>query len=622
MIVDYAFGPHVLPQTKRRRAAVRDGLWHGGTIAPRDPLPDAAVTLTFWSNAHRPIDRVAVYYTADGSEPDGERGTARHGAVVLAEPDGALADPDTRRPLRRWLAVIPGQPEGTLVRYRADGFGQRRPRHSFRADAVDPVAVNVPRGRVFAYSVDRFAPPDWFADAVFYQIFVDRFSAAHDEPPLTERAAMTDFFGGTLRGATERLDYLAELGVTALWLSPVMTSPTYHGYDPGSFDEVAARYGGTAALRGFIAAAHARGLKVVLDFVANHTSTEHPLFRAALADPASPHRAWYTIDGRRPYGYKVYYHVKSMPELNTELPAVQEYLIDAARRWLDDFGADGLRLDNVSGPSMGFWSVFQRAIKTTNPGALTLGEVTGGLEVAAAYAGRMDAVMDFPLTRQLRRVFAQRAAPLAELLADQQARAGELVPGQGRATLLDNHDMHRFLWLAENDRDRLKIAAACLLTLPGTPIIYYGTEVGVAQRAGPYGQDAFARMPMRWGADQDGDLLAWFRRLIALRRDHPALRGGAWLPVDVRPVAGQAAGIASQVGGYARVAGDDVVIIVLNNALEPATVAVRLPAQLAGRAGQAVVDRLSGAVIGEFPAGEDVVVMKVLRLGVSALGWQ
>jgi cyclomaltodextrinase / maltogenic alpha-amylase / neopullulanase len=195
--------------------------------------------------------------------------------------------------------------------------------------------------------------------------------------------------------------------------------------------------------------AHQLGMRVVLDFVANHTSDRHPLFLDARANRESWSAQWYAFGDWPPHGYASYWHQASMPELATERPEVQRYLTDAALHWLDAFGVDGLRLDYVPGPPHAFWSAFQRGIKRRYPEALTLGEITASLPEIATYAGRLDAFMDFPLAGMMRREFALRTAPLAELLAFLGSRACELPPAMGRATLLDNHDMHRFLWLAE-----------------------------------------------------------------------------------------------------------------------------------------------------------------------------
>jgi cyclomaltodextrinase len=575
-VTDYFFSPFIPPQERRRRCVAHNGVQHASEIFPRDPLPGQAVTLAITTNAALPADHVAVYYTTDGTEAHGALGRAAQGEVVMAVPGDEIDDSAAGLHVRQWQAVLPGQPEGTLVRYRIDAWNGREPeRLAWRADAADYYAPPAPEGREFAYHVDWRRMPDWAQDAVIYHIFVDRFAAAHDQPPLRDPGDITGFYGGTLRGVTEKLDYLADLGVTCLWLSPVMESPTYHGYDPTSYEHVARRLGSNDDLRDLITAAHARGLRVLLDFIANHTSTENPAFVEARQNPASPYAEWYTLAPTYTHGYLSYYNVPSMPVLTTDAAPVRDYLIQMALQWLKDFGADGLRLDNVSGPAHAFWTIFQEGIKAEAPDALTLGEVTGGIDDLVTYAGRLDACMDFPLTKMIRRAFAQRTATLDDLLTALELYDAALPASLGLGRLLDNHDMHRFLWLAGGDTRRLKLALVFLLTLSGVPVIYYGTEVGLSQRAGPEGQDAFAREPMPWGDAQQADVRDHTRWLLARRKTRQSLRRGQMARVPVSAPAGDPA----QVGALVRWLGDEATLVIFNNAETPVDFAVA-PADL------------------------------------------
>lgn len=566
-IVDFFFSPYKTAQQRRMSAALADGLAHGSRIEPADPLPGQTVALLFSVNARVPLERVAVYYTIDGTEPLGARGQVAHGEMVLAE---RVEDQVAEQETYQWRAVLPGQQEGVLVRYRADGWSVSAPEVQRYADSVDPVSLAQPRGRVFAYHVDRWVAPSWWHEAVVYQIIVDRFSSARDEAPLLHHSAdITGYFGGTLRGAQEQLGYIEQLGVNCVWLLPVFESPTYHGYDPSDYYHVAERYGGDEALVQFIQEAHRRNIRVMLDFIANHTSDRHALFLQAKDDPNSPYARWYDFSEG---GYRSYAQVSSMPQLMTENPEVQRYLFDAACYWLEHFGADGLRLDHVPGPPHAFWTLLQKEIKEHHPQVITIGEISASLDEIGHYAGRLDAFMDFPLAGMLRRVFAARTASLAELFAYLEARKAQLPPGMERGTLLDNHDMHRFLWLAGGDRARLKLAAACHLTLEGTPIIYYGTEIGLSQYDDAHRENGFARPPMLWGEAQDQELLAYYRQLVRLRREHPALRLGEriLLTADVSGADPE------QVGAYVRRGQGEVLLVVLNNSEQEARVSVSL----------------------------------------------
>ncbi len=591
-ILDYFFGPYVTPQAQRLRYVNVNGVQHASEIFPRDPLPGQAVALSIMTNAAVAIDRVAVYFTSDGSEPEGERGHSAHGHVVLAELEASEKQIVGDTPVHRWRAWLPDQPDGTLVRYRIDAWSSTDPDLRYTADAADPIAAAAPAGREFAYHVDRRQPPDWVHDTIVYHIFVDRFAAAHDQPPMRDPGSLTEYFGGTVRGITEKLGYIAALGVNCLWLSPVMDSPTYHSYNPSSYENVSPRFGSNADLRELIAQAHAHGMRVLLDFVANHTSNEHPAFLDAQQHEDSAYRDWYTFSPGYPNGYLTYYHVPGMPVLKTDTAPVQRYLIEAAQHWLTDFGADGLRLDNVSGPTHAFWTMFQEGVKERFPEAFTLGEVTGGMSDISSYLGRLDACMDFPLTQMIRRVFAQRSASLDELLEMLAPHEAAFSAGTAPARMLDNHDMHRFLWLAEGDTRRLKLALALLMVLPGLPIVYYGTEVGLSQRAGPQGQDAYAREPMPWGSDQQADVLQQTRWLIARRAELTSLRRGRIARVPLALAAGSDGrvghgGQVGQVGALARWTDREGVVVAFNNgetsarvSIEPSTLPFDWPSTL------------------------------------------
>lgn len=566
-VVDFFFSPYPSAQARRLRAAIDDGLAHGSRIEPHDPTPDDSVRLLFSSNIRRPLEQVAVYYTTDGTIPQGEKGVATHGCVVTAQKGERIDDTPYDQPIQQWYAVLPAQADGTMVRYIADGWNSHDTHLHCYADAVDPVSVPPQRGRIFAYHVDRWTTPRWWRDAIVYQIFVDRFSSASDEPLLLEHGAarITDFFGGTLRGIIEKLDYIQHLGANCIWLSPLFESPTHHGYNASDYYTVAKRYGTNETLRQLIQEAHRRRMRVMLDFVANHTSNDHPAFIVALQNAAQETRSWYAFGDGATQEYRSYAAVTNMPELVTENPAVQRYLFDAALHWLGDFGADGLRLDYVPGPPHAFWTLFQREIKEHFPQALTIGEITAPLPEIAEYAGRMDAYMDFPLTHMLRNTFARRTTSLQELLTFIEQRRTQLPPSMSRGTLLDNHDMHRFLWLAQHDITRLMLAATCHLTLDGTPIIYYGTEVGLSQYEDAYKENAYARAPLFWDERQNTHLLAHYRHLLALRATHAALRYGDILLLPLQIISAHSDEDTQQVGAYARCLDGECFVIAINN---------------------------------------------------------
>jgi len=254
--------------------------------------------------------------------------------------------------------------------------------------------------------------------------------------------------------------------------------------------------------------------------------------------------------------------------------------VRAAQHWLTAYGVDGVRCDHVAGVDPAFWVELRRGLREVKADPLVLGEATGVPEWLARYAGRIDAIFDFDLAYYVRQALARGRMDAARFAAwlDEHDRA---YPGLVLATLLDNHDMNRFLWMAGGSTDRLKLAATLLLTLPGMPVIYYGTEVGVSQRHDCRIENAEARLPMLWGADQDEDLLAHFRLLGRMRRESIALRRGTRRTVLAD----------SEVFAYERNAGDETVLVALNFSER------RLTRELTGRAEQIELEPLGSVIM-------------------------
>jgi cyclomaltodextrinase / maltogenic alpha-amylase / neopullulanase len=285
--------------------------------------------------------------------------------------------------------------------------------------------------------------------------------------------------------------------------------------------------------------------------VPNHTGRGHHLFRDAIAndgDAAGYYRFW-----QWPHYYRCFSDVVSLPELNTGDARVQQHLVRAAQHWLTAYGVDGVRCDHVAGVDPAFWVELRRGLRDVKADPLVLGEATGVPEWLARYAGRIDAIFDFDLAYYVREALGRGRMDAAKFAAwlDEHDRA---YPGLALATLLDNHDMNRFLWVAGGNADRLKLAATLLMTLPGMPVIYYGTEVGMTQRYDGVIENAEARLPMLWGDAQNQDVLAHFQELGRMRRESVALRRG-----DRRTVLADA-----EVFAYERRSGEDSVTIALN----------------------------------------------------------
>jgi len=434
--------------------------------------------------------------------------------------------------------------------------------------------------------------PEWVKDAVFYQIFPDRFATSPQvsKPgnlePWGAPPSIHGFQGGDLVGVAERLDYLQELGVTAIYFTPVFQSAANHRYHTFDYYNVDPICGGNAALRVLIDEAHARGMRIVLDGVFNHASRGFFQFHHILENgAASVYRDWFTVhdypmrayEGGHQYnGWAGY---PALPQFNTSTIAVREFLWDVARYWID-FGIDGWRLDvpqEIDDDS--FWQEFRRRVREGNPEAYIVGEIWDDA-TRWLQGDQFDAVMNYLFTtaclgffiRDFDTSIIQKLGPnpLAKYDAPGFARAIDdllgLYPAEINAVqmnLLDSHDMPRFLSLAKGDESALRLAVLFQMTYPGTPSIYYGDEVGFGMAVPVGGErtryfaytdpdtrqvftreekansdtvlnfvwddktDPDTRRAFTWDeATWNHDVLTYYKRCIALRKSHAALRRG------------------------------------------------------------------------------------------------
>ena len=480
------------------------------------------------------------------------------------------------RYVRHWHGQIPPQPSGTVVRYRIGGRVVGSDGWIF----ADTQARVFSEATEFALSIDDSDVPKWVRDAVIYHIFLDRFYPG-DGVPWKKPTNLSGFFGGTLRGAIQKLDYIQSLGCNAIWLSPLFASPSHHGYDATDYYTVEPRFGTNAELIELIEKAHQRGIRIILDFVANHWSNHHPTFQAAQQDPDSEYRAWYTWQ-RWPDEYASFFTVKGMPQLNLKHKPASDYLLKCAQHWLQQ-GVDGYRLDYAPGPPRTFWADFRQACKAVKPDAFLFGEVVSHSEGIASYIPHFDGCLDFMLADALRRTFVLETSTLQEFEAFLAAHETYFPDDFSLPAFLDNHDMTRILYLAKEDKAKVKLAALVLFTLLAPPVIYNGTEVGVSQR-NPLGRFEEARLPMPWGDEADRDLLDYFRRLGALRNQFSGLTSGWRRVVHLNVQKGTYA--------YLRTAETDSVLIALNTSRCSQTIDV--PMSLGQDRDATLEDRLNG----------------------------
>jgi alpha-glucosidase len=410
------------------------------------------------------------------------------------------------------------------------------------------------------------AGPEWHLGSVVYQVFPDRFEAsgkgsaapewavprAWDEPP-TGRGPETPFelYGGDLPGLERRLDHVAELGATALYLTPFFPAGSSHRYDSTSFDRVDPLLGGDDALASLTAAAHARGIRVIGDLTLNHVGVQHEWFVAAQRDPQAAEHAFFFFDESLPHGYEAWLGVWTLPKVDWASQELRRRMVGVARRWLEPpFELDGWRIDvaNMVGRYgeqrlTGAVARELRAALVDYRDALLIAEhghdyrsdlLGDGWHGAMNYAGFQRPVWTWlcgdELPPELRRGFwgipvGLPSLPGEAMVATMRAfRAG--LPWSSVLhswTLLDSHDTARFRTVA-GSRERQLVGVGLQLTTPGVPMIFAGDELGLE---GDWGEDARRTMPWSLPGSWDTELLAAYRRLIVLRRESDALaRGG------------------------------------------------------------------------------------------------
>ncbi|HSS47587.1 MAG TPA: alpha-amylase family glycosyl hydrolase [Thermoanaerobaculia bacterium] len=376
------------------------------------------------------------------------------------------------------------------------------------------------------------APPvtqwdhDWARGAVFYEVFVRSFADSDGDGI------------GDLNGLAGKLDYLKDLGVDALWLMPIFVSPSYHGYDTIDYEKIEPGYGTGEDFDRFVAAAHKRGIRVILDLVVNHSSNQHPWFIDSASSPRSAHRNWYVWRGDDPgwtqpfgdsrggptwhrndkdgqYFYGIFW--AGMPDLNYSEPAVRQEMERIAVHWLAK-GVDGFRLDATrhlfaNGPgeqqnnqpeTHAYLKELAAAVRKAKPQAVMVGENwVDTEELIVPYFGSTDQVaggdelpmnFDFPLAKEI--VSGVNAGEAAGIGARLEEVNESYPPGVIDTPFLTNHDQTRLATQLGKDAAKQRLAAAILLTLPGAPFLYYGEELGLLNGTG--GADPFKRTPMPW----------------------------------------------------------------------------------------------------------------------------
>ncbi len=383
------------------------------------------------------------------------------------------------------------------------------------------------------------AVPNWVYESVFYQIFPDRF--ANGDPgndptnvvPWGTRPDVTHFMGGDLEGIRQKLDYLSDLGINALYLNPIFISPSTHRYNITDYFQIDPKLGNLEDFKHLLKEAHGRGMRVILDGVFNHCGRGFFAFNDILENGKdSPYLDWYYVHklplNAYSYGparnYEAWWNFKPMPKFNTNTAGVRKYLLDVSRYWIE-LGADGWRLDvpnEINDDS--FWAEFRQVVYKANPEAYTIGEIWN-VDPRWVSEGHFDGLMHYP----------QRGAILDLLGGDPDADFpefarridyfAEVYPQDNlfaMYNLLGSHDTERIKTLQGGNVARTSLAFALQFALPGIPAIYYGDEVGMEGGKDPDCRGAFPWEESRW----DSAFREKVKKLVALRKELKSFQVG------------------------------------------------------------------------------------------------
>jgi glycosidase len=385
----------------------------------------------------------------------------------------------------------------------------------------------------YANEADVHKGLGWAKDAVAYQIFVDRFSQGDLKKDCSyinkEWGALPQadsFYGGDLKGIENHLDYLSDLGVNCIYLTPLFVSPSNHKYDTIDYYHVDEAFGGDDALKDLVAAAHEKGIRIILDAVFNHCSDRcEPFMDVMKKGRRSPYFDWFIIKGDYPdqeqVNYECFAACSYMPKWNTSNRAVQRYLIDVGLYWIKQFGIDGWRLDVADEVSHTFWRAFRQRVKEANLDAILIGESWHDAR-AWLMGDQFDSVMNYSFTKACLDYFASGTMNtkdfcnrLSGILMRNSDQVNEMM-----FNLLDSHDTERFLTNAGGDERKLILALCVLFFFVGIPCVYYGTEIGTAGEYDPDSRRCFDWEQSHWKVGIRDTVKA----LAKLKRDE--IRGG------------------------------------------------------------------------------------------------
>lgn len=412
----------------------------------------------------------------------------------------------------------------------------------------------------------EFPTPSWVHDAVFYQIFPERFANGdtQNDPPDTVPWASPPgpdtFMGGDLKGLLEHLDYLANLGISAIYLNPIFSAQSNHKFDHRDYKQVDPHFGSNQLLKVLVDECHSKGIRVILDISQNHCGRDFFAFADVVQKgAASKYTQWYHIEsfpvsGPEKPNYKSWWGIGSLPEFNNENQEVRAYFWDVTRYWMEEVGVDGWRLDVANEVSHEYWCEWRALVKGINPDAYIVGEIWGD-GTPWLQGDNFDAVMNYVWRDLVVDFFAERSMTASKFDAGVRGLLARHPASVNLAmfNLIGSHDTARFLTVAQERIERLRLAFLYQMTYVGAPVIYYGDEIGMRGE-----KDPGCRGAMVWDRGYwNSALQAYVAKLIEIRRGNPSLRSGEYHRVLTHDEHG--------VYVYRRGRGQEAIYVVLNN---------------------------------------------------------
>lgn len=381
---------------------------------------------------------------------------------------------------------------------------------------------------------DLFEPVEWMKDALFYQIFPERFRRgdfSKDDSYINQKwedlPKPDSFAGGDLKGIIEKLDHIKSLGVKALYLTPIFKSPTNHKYDIMDYFEIDPQFGDKKDFKNLVEKAHEMEIRIVLDAVFNHMSHKNPIFMDVREKGKnSKYYDWFFVEGAEVdierINYETFARVYNMPKLNTSNKNVQEYLIKIGKYWIEEFDIDGWRLDVSDEVSHDFWKRFRKEIKASKKDAVIIGENWHNAE-SFLRGDEFDSVMNYAFTNTALDYFKE------EIDAEKASNDLNMVMMRNKdaanrmmLNFLDTHDTPRFITEIKGDRDKFLAALAMSTVYMGANSIYYGTEITLEGDKDPDCRRAFP-----WeNLDQEKPFTEKIKEILGVK-NHPAVKNGS-----------------------------------------------------------------------------------------------